>query len=78
MKSASAVDTDAIDNIATNGSLVDHFGISSATIYSIYYHYLIHHCLTPGTSAVYLPDTSSWNVLLLSSILTSMAAFSRS
>ena len=25
MKSASAVDTDAIDNIATNGSLVDHF-----------------------------------------------------
>ena len=25
MKSASAVDTDAIDNIATNGSLVYHF-----------------------------------------------------
>eukprot|EP00956_Cyclotella_meneghiniana_P020506 scaffold36306_cov73-Cyclotella_meneghiniana.AAC.6 len=48
--------TKAIKNIATNGSLVDHFWNKHLNNILDLLSVLIHHCLTPGTSAVYLPD----------------------
>ena len=56
MKSASAVDTDAIDNIETNGSFVDRFWNKQLNNILDLLYVLIHQCLTPGTSAVYLLD----------------------
>ena len=62
--------TKAINNIATIGSLVDHFWNKQLNNILDLPSLLIHHRLTPGTSAAYLPATSSWMALQLSSIPT--------
>eukprot|EP00956_Cyclotella_meneghiniana_P005146 scaffold6416_cov48-Cyclotella_meneghiniana.AAC.1 len=57
MKSASAVDTDAINNKAATSSLVDHFWNKQLNTMINRLFPLVHQCLAPEDAALYLPDS---------------------